>query len=66
MMVINGTATVSNELPNEQQKITFIKFLQLFHPFIEDLPFVGFFTVIDIVTLKLLCRDTAKIFNEEF
>ena len=64
MLIANGTTTVSNNDINSE-KLSFVRFLQNYEPYIEDLPFLGFFTVTDIVALKLLCRDTARIFNEE-
>lgn len=35
------------------------------YPSIEELSFIGFFTAIDIMTMRLLCRDSAMIFNDD-
>ncbi len=52
----------------QSNKMTFLKFIQAYSATragVEDLTFIGYFTVIDIVALRLLCRETARIFNEE-
>ncbi len=61
---------MSNAIESQNNnKMNFVKFIQTYasttNKGIEDLSFLGFFTVIDIATLRLLCRDTAHIFDEE-
>ena len=45
-------------------KLSFIDFLKVY-PYIEDLSFIGFFTVQDLVAMRLLCRDANSIFNDD-
>ena len=59
MLIVNGTSTLTNPAGIQSDKLSFVRFLQIYQPFIEDLPFLGFFTITDIVSLKLLCRETA-------
>jgi len=49
---------------NQEEKLTFVKFLKTY-PRLDQFSFLGYFTVIDIAALRLLCRDTAAIFNED-
>jgi hypothetical protein len=49
---------------NQEEKLTFVKFLKTY-PGLDQFSFLGYFTVIDIAALRLLCRDTAAIFNED-
>ena len=37
-------------------KMNFVQFISSY-PSIEELSFIGFFTVIDVMTIRLLCRD---------
>jgi hypothetical protein len=45
--------------------MTFVKFLHSYHGCTNDFSFIGYFTVVDIVALKLLCKETSKIFTDE-
>lgn len=45
-------------------KLTFVEFLKTY-PCLDEHPFIGYFTVIDIVTMRLLCKDTAYVFGDE-
>ena len=66
MLIANGTLSATYpDISSQSEKLSFVRFLQQYQPYIEDLPFLCFFTVTDIVALKLLCRDTARIFNED-
>jgi hypothetical protein len=55
----NATAT-SNALGATMNgsRMTFVEFLKIY-PCIEDWEFISCFTVGDIVTMRLLCKDTA-------
>jgi len=45
-------------------KLNFVTFIKLY-PNIEELSFIGFYTALDIMTIRLLCRDCAMVFNED-
>lgn len=49
---------------NTIPKINFTTFVKIY-PSIEELSFLGFFTALDLMTLRLLCRDCAMVFNED-
>jgi hypothetical protein len=36
------------------------------YPSLDEYSFVGYFTVIDIVKIRLLCKDTVSVFSDEF
>lgn len=42
----------------------FIKFLMIYAP-IENLSFIGYFTVLDVMSLKLLCKECSNIFGDD-
>jgi hypothetical protein len=44
--------------------MSFMEFLKIY-PSLDEYSFIGYFSVIDIVTMRLLCKDTAQVFNEE-
>ena len=48
-------------IPN---KLTFVQFVKIY-PSIDEISFIGFFTVIDVMALRLLCKDCASVFNED-
>ena len=47
-----------------RQKMSLMEFLKIY-PSLDEYSFIGYFCVIDIVTMRLLCKDTAQVFNEE-
>eukprot|EP00347_Sterkiella_histriomuscorum_P021640 403333276 len=63
----NYTSTVYNTLYGagvNHQKMNFVTFIRIY-PSIEEFSFIGFFTAIDVMTIRLLCRDCAIVFNED-
>ena len=45
-------------------KLTFVEFIKIY-PCFEEWEFLSFFTVKDIVTMRLLCKDTSLVFTDE-
>ncbi|CDW79154.1 rab gtpase-activating protein 1-isoform 10-like isoform x1 [Stylonychia lemnae] len=62
----NYNSTITNTLMRGLNggKLSFLNFIKLY-PNIEELSFIGFYTALDIMTIRLLCRDCALIFNED-
>ena len=56
--------TAASAFDKMGERLTFIEFLKIY-PSLDEFTFLGYYTVIDVVRLRLLCRDTAIIFNEE-
>ena len=63
---INYNSTINNaNYGRNNQKLGFVQFIRIY-PSLEELSFIGFYTVLDIMTIRLLCRDCAIVFNEDF
>jgi hypothetical protein len=63
---INYNSTINNlNYGKVNQRMNFVQFIRIY-PCLDELPFIGHFTVLDIMTIRLLCRDCAIIFNEDF
>jgi len=61
----NYNSTIANTLlKGGNGRLNFVNFIKLY-PNIEELSFIGFYTALDIMTIRLLCRDCALIFNED-
>ena len=63
----NYNSTINNTMYANRGingKLNFVNFIRIY-PSIEELSFIGFYTAIDVMTIRLLCRDCAIVFNED-
>lgn len=45
-------------------KFSFVEFVKTY-PSFDEYTFLGYFTVVDLVTLRLLCKETSQVFTDE-
>lgn len=45
-------------------RFSIVEFVKTY-PSFDEYTFLGYFTVVDLVTLRLLCKDTSQVFTDE-
>lgn len=64
LLLGDGTASASGFANAFGPKFSFVEFVKTY-PSLDEYSFLGFFTAGDLVTLRLLCKDTSQVFNDE-